>query len=306
MAEYGNQQDDLRRRLEDGFFLQNAPGGAFDLLEHRHEWRTAIILDACRFDTFEKVWGRNVDIKKGQTTNYGGKKGKKGQTPFSNSEKGVSPFFPSPFFAGRLERRISVASCTEDWVCRCLDRPLDDVVYISASPYVSNWYLEQLGVANRLAHLEEVWRDGWDDQLHTVPPGAVLAAHLRLRGRFADKKFVLHFMQPHHPYIGPVRIAGAGWRKYFGAMELDSPELDGKTPIEMLEDGQVAPEQVRLAYESNLELVLGHIQAAMADLAGPVVITADHGEAFGEGGIYGHPCGTLLPELIAVPYLVVD
>ena len=36
-----------------------------------------------------------------------------------------------------------------------------------------------------------------------------------------------------------------------------------------------------------------------------VVITADHGEAFGEFGIFGHPCGTPLPELIVVPYLAV-
>ena len=36
------------------------------------------------------------------------------------------------------------------------------------------------------------------------------------------------------------------------------------------------------------------------------VITADHGEAFGECGIFGHPPGLLLPELIEVPYLTIE
>lgn len=280
------------RRLEEGYFLQNAPAGAFDVFEHREEWRTAIVLDACRFDAFAKV----------------------NRLP------------------GTLAKRISVASCTEDWGLRCLDRPLADVVYISGSPYVSTWYLEQLGVERQLAHLEEVWRDGWDDTLHTVPPRAIADAFDRLYPQWPDKKFVLHFMQPHHPYIGPFRVRGAGWRKYFGAMELDVPQLEGRTPIEMLEDGKASREEVVRAYESNLELVLGEVERllhrppgatgvsllgptgvspvgpeeAQPALPRPVVVTADHGEAFGESGVFGHPCGTPLPELLEVPYLVIE
>jgi len=254
----------FRRRLEQGYFLQNVSPGAFDLFEHRDEWRTVVLLDACRFDAFERV----------------------NRLP------------------GRLEKRISVASCTEDWVLRCLDRPLPDVVYVSGSPYVSRWHFEQLEVEMRLAHLEEVWRDGWDDDLHTVPPAAIAAAFDRLLPQLPDKRFVLHFMQPHHPYIGPVRLAKAGWRRFFGAMELDVPELEGDTPIEMLEDGKVTREEVVAAYESNLAFVLGEVQRLLSRLPRPIVVTADHGEAFGECGNFGHPCGTPLPELVEVPYLL--
>lgn len=291
-------EQDLRRRVEEGYFLQNVDPGAFDLMEHREQWGTAVILDACRFDTFEKVIG-----KRGQapfSNDKRGPAGKRGLAPFSPFENGACPLLP----------KISVASCTEDWVLRCLDRPLEDVAYISASPYISRWYLEQVGIPMRLGHLEEVWKHGWDDQLHTVPPQAVAEAFHRLRAEFvaredAPTKFVLHFMQPHQPFIGQVRLAKAGWRKYFGAMELDVAELEGQTPIEMLEDGCVSRAEVEAAYESNLELVLQAVCELLPDLPRPVVVTADHGEALGECGVFGHPCGLPLPELIEVPYWIV-
>lgn len=258
-----HQRQELQARLEEGFLLRNVSPKWFSLLSERAGWDAAIILDACRYDTFAKV----------------------------------------NMLPGRLERRVSGGSCTEDWIAANIDAPLDDVVYISASPYVSRWYLEQIGLDMPFAHIEEVWQAGWDDALHTVPPGAIAAAYQRLRVEFPGKKFVLHFMQPHHPFIGRLRVEGAGWRQFFGAMELDVPQLEGQTPIEMLAEGKVDRQTVVSAYESNLQLVLDEIASLRPALPPRTVITADHGEAFGECGVFGHPPGLLLPELIEVPYL---
>ena len=260
------QRQELRERIEKGFLLQNGDPGWFSLLAERSQWDAAIVLDACRFDVFEKV----------------------------------------NFIPGRLARRISPGSCTEDWIAATFDGKFDDVVYLSASPYISRWYLDQIRLPMPFAHIEDIWRSGWDDSLHTVPPVTVAAAYRRLRPAFPQKKFILHFMQPHHPYIGAARVTGAGWRKYFGAMELDSPQLEGQTPVEMLESGQADRAAVLAAYEANLTLALRKIETLLPELPPRSVITADHGEAFGECGIYGHPCGLPMPELIAVPYLVVD
>ncbi len=263
------QQEQLRERLEEGFFLRQSRG-AFNFFAHRGDWDAAVILDACRFDTFADALGRPGALQ------------------------------------GTLEERISPGSCTEDWLAECLEGDLSDVVYISASPYISRWYFEQAGIDVRLAHLEEVWRSGWDDGLHTVPPAAVTAAYRRLAGLFAGAKFVLHYMQPHQPFIGAARVPGAGWRAYFGAMELDVPQLEGKTAMEMLEDGEATREVVYAAYRANLDLVLGEVAGLLPQLPQRVVITADHGECFGECGIFGHPPGLTMPELIRVPYFRLD
>lgn len=41
-------------------------------------------------------------------------------------------------------------------------------------------------------------------------------------------------------------------------------------------------------------------------LPGKKVITADHGEAFGEGGNYGHPEKSIHPVLVEVPWFEAD
>jgi len=42
------------------------------------------------------------------------------------------------------------------------------------------------------------------------------------------------------------------------------------------------------------------------DLKGDVIITSDHGEAFGEEGVWEHHIETPIPPLIEVPWLEVE
>ena len=58
-------------------------------------------------------------------------------------------------------------------------------------------------------------------------------------------------------------------------------------------------------YEDNLRIVLKSISNLIDDLDGKTVITSDHGEAFGEQGIWEHPLETHIPVLIEVPWLEV-
>ena len=261
----GAGAQELGRRLEQGRALREQAGGGFCLMDQREHWDLAVVLDACRYDVFARV----------------------NRLP------------------GRLEKRISPGSSTEEWVEVNCDGDFQDVVYVSASPYVSRLYLEQLGLSVPFAHLEETWKKGWDENLHTVPPQAVMEAYRRVKTAWPMKRFVLHFMQPHYPFIGATRIGAEGWRKYWGAIETEPAELQGATVYELLEDGRLDPDQVRKAYEDNLRLVLGHVEALLAERPGRVVVTSDHGECFGECGVFGHPPGVPLPELIEVPYLLV-
>ena len=41
-------------------------------------------------------------------------------------------------------------------------------------------------------------------------------------------------------------------------------------------------------------------------LEGKIVISSDHGNCFGEHGVYGHPSGLRYKELVIVPYLEVE
>jgi hypothetical protein len=117
-------------------------------------------------------------------------------------------------------------------------------------------------------------------------------------GRDHDpERMVVHYLQPHHPFI-------------------PDPELDPGQSIEnfteeawddiwdRLRHGEVSKERVWNAYRENLRYVLADVELLLENVdAETVVITSDHGNAFGEWGIYGHPMHTPLSCLRTVPWI---
>jgi len=69
-----------------------------------------------------------------------------------------------------------------------------------------------------------------------------------------------------------------------------------------LRRGEVSTERVWRAYEANLRHVLSEVATLLDNVDGRVAVTADHGNLFGEWGLYGHPMHTPVPALLAVPW----
>jgi len=78
-------------------------------------------------------------------------------------------------------------------------------------------------------------------------------------------------------------------------------ELD---PADLVRDGTRVT-ALRL-YEENLRIALESVAELVEELDGTVVVTADHGEAFGEGGVWEHHIETHIPPLMEVPWLEVE
>ncbi len=55
-------------------------------------------------------------------------------------------------------------------------------------------------------------------------------------------------------------------------------------------------------YERNLRLALEAVKELLPELEGDIVITSDHGEAFGEEGVWEHHDDTHIPVLTEVPW----
>ena len=64
------------------------------------DWDVLIILDACRHDYFAEAYG--------------------------------------DFFRGKLEQRISLGSSTPEWRIKTFKKTYNDIVYISANPYINS------------------------------------------------------------------------------------------------------------------------------------------------------------------------
>lgn len=59
-------------------------------------------------------------------------------------------------------------------------------------------------------------------------------------------------------------------------------------------------------YENNLGYALEAIQRFAEEVEGKIVVTSDHGEAFGEGGFWDHVNKPHIQVLVEVPWLEIN
>ncbi|PSQ35968.1 hypothetical protein BRD05_03965 [Halobacteriales archaeon QS_9_70_65] len=190
--------------------------------------------------------------------------------------------------------RLSPAGTSAEWLEAVLGRPaaaLSSVGYVTANPY-SDGHVD----GDALGYLREVWRDAWDDDLGTVPPRAVTDAAVRA-GRARDlDRLIVHYMQPHFPSVADDRDDGVALEAF------------GDRSLSVWEDlrfGRRSRADVWAAYRANLRAVLDDVQLLLSNVdADRAVITADHGNAFGERGVYGHAAGLAFRPLREVPWAV--
>ena len=245
-------------------------------LIYEYRWDVLIVLDACRADAFEDV---------------------------------ALPRLREWFSVTEYRIVESAGSCTQEWFVETFTKPMPDVVYVSANPWIGAREYSYLHTPRKydprkLFHkVIEVWDRGWMRWVYayTVPPFAVLSSFTGAAVRYRGKRFIVHFLQPHFPNPSDPELS-----RYFCADKLN-PDRDLWSALRR---GELSRDRVYRSYLENLEWVTYYVRAVIELArkllsAGTVVVTADHGEAFGEEGVYDHPPGTRIPVLINVPWCVV-
>lgn len=204
------------------------------------------------------------------------------------------------------ERRISAGSMTREWTkYNFAGGQFGDTVYVSSNPYTST-------IAGDAFHeLREVWRDEFDDEERTVLPSAITEAGRDAHKVHPDKRLIIHYMQPHYPFVGRPDLRYQSWHPeeiIKGDHESERPH----DPWQALAMGLVDRETVWKAYAENLEHGLNDALALAADLDGKTVVTSDHGNMIGERAwpvpirLYGHPEGIRHPALVEVPWGTIE
>lgn len=194
-----------------------------------------------------------------------------------------------------VEHHPSLASCTWDWLPRTLEKTPDEI--LQNTTYVcSNPFSDEFCADHQFQTLDEVWRYAWDDTKGTVLPRPVTdRAITHARAGEVDRVLV-HYMQPHVPFLTE------------DATPISQNNFDLET-TSVLDDwdrvarGELSRSTAISWYRETLTRVLEDVNLLLSNVdADRVVITADHGEAFGEHGIYGHP-NVPLPTLTQVPWV---
>ena len=227
------------------------------------DWDNLIILDACRYDYF--------------------------------SEYSDLP--------GKLEYRYSLGSKTKETIRENFKgKELKDIVYLSDN----SWFLKLRDkIGAKIHRFIDLNNEGYEvdyavQDLGVVTPETVTEHAKRIHNDFPNKRLIVHYLQPHHPFLGSTG------EKYF------SHSSSSLWDVVREADLSSKPEVVRKAYKENLQLVLEEVEELIPHLKGKTVITADHGEMLGERlpyfpvREYGHPRGIYNDILTKVPWNVID
>lgn len=203
----------------------------------------------------------------------------------------VSAHYP---FVENVQAKYSPASSSREWLQRQFRSQYADEIRETA--YITgNTFSNEVLDSEDFALLDEVWKYGWDDATGIVLPRPITDRAISVARTHQPNRMIVHYMQPHFP-------------------SLENPEMGGQVDPEknrwinsvwsQLEAGELSHETVWNAYESNLKRVLTEVELLLnnADFE-TVIITADHGNGFGEFGIYGHPSDRVHPSLRKVPWI---
>ena len=249
-------------------------------------------------------WALNID-RKWYQWRYGNLGEEFVKAPWDNLIilDAAQPQFLDPYADwGRFSTRYSPGSFSREFMEEEFNgRQLHDTVYVTANPHVHD---VEDGVFHEIVNLLE---SDWNTELKTVHPADVVSAAIRAFEKYPDKRLIIHFMQPHFPFLGPTgnEIQG-GLAKRIGAgddhhpwyEQMEGPKSDHDTLIQ--------------AYRENHELVAEHVKDLLSELDGQSVITADHTNLVGERGfpipirLYGHPMYFPHPKLLEVPWITVE
>ncbi len=233
------------------------------------DWDLLIILDACRVDAIREV---------------------------ANDYE----------YIASVDSIWSVGSTSFEWLPLTFQRTnLDEIrktAYVTGNPYTEPVFRNKkeppvsqpipFGPKNYdvveptdFAYLDEVWRYGVDNENNVVLPRTMTDRAIDIHRSKNPDKMIIHYIQPHEPHLGEEHGLGSN-------VFVD------------LRKGIISKSEAWKSYVENLKLILDELNLLLENIdAERVVISADHGEAFGEFGFYAHQIGCPLPGVRKVPWI---
>lgn len=242
--------------------LRRVPARQGEVVWNR-QWDVLVILDACRWDAFQQRYGDADWLRGAESMTAAGS---------------ASPEFMDRMFAEEYADEISRTA------------------YVTGNPY-SEAHVD----ADAFALLDEVWRYVWDEEVGTIRPAPLTNQAVRHYRTGRYDRLIVHYMQPHWPYVADPLMYGFDPETVTGAGSTDNP-------FDRQNRGELSREDHFERYLANLEYVVEHVRNVLlrAIDAETVALTADHGTLFGEYGLYKHPTNVPLPLLRRVPWATTE
>lgn len=245
-----------------------------------HDWDVLILLDTCRIDALNDVAPEYEFLSDINSVWSVG----------STSSEWIAQTFNNKYKDKISDTSYISANAWTKWVIEDRKMPEDD----KGAPFsFSNW---NVSPAEGFGSIDHIWKytDKSEPSTEGDPPKPSIVTDWAINKcrRTNYGNVIIHYSQPHTPYLAPSINECRNEKEY---------ELE---PFRFLKNGG-SFEKVWNAYLENLRWVLDSLEVLLSNLeAEKVVISADHGEAFGELGVYGHPAGVPHPKVKKVPWVI--
>ena len=233
------------------------------------DWDLLIILDACRVDAMKEVAGEYS-------------------------------------YVSNVDSIRSVGSTSSEWLPLTFQNKyrseIQRTAYVSGNPYIAPVLREKkeppinqpipfgpkaynVVDPDDFLFLDEVRKYGIDDEKKCILPRTMTDRAVDVSRSIDPDRLIVHYMQPHEPHI-------------------EENKGLGQNVFVPLRKGEITKEEAWESYLENLRLVLDELEILLNNVdAEKAVITADHGEAFGEYGFYAHQIGCPLSVVRRVPWI---
>lgn len=198
-------------------------------------------------------------------------------------------------FLEDIKQMVSVGSQSEEWMERTFTssygKALSNTVVVTGNPY-SKTALD----ANNLKKLDEVWEYSWDKEIGSIKARPITDQAIAQWREVKPDRLIVHYMQPHFPCVPGPRLSSGPMIDDFGN--------ESVTIWSRLKNGELTREEVWDAALRNLHYVLNDVELLLNNVSAPTVaITSDHGDAYGEKNVYGHPRKSTHDKVKIVPWV---
>ncbi|XVH31365.1 hypothetical protein ACNS7O_13355 [Haloferacaceae archaeon DSL9] len=240
------------------------------------DWDLLVVLDACRVDAMREVADEYEFIADVESKLSVG----------SNSHEWLAQTFSSRWADAIADTSYVTGNFHSGLIFRGRKFPPE---HIDVPFYWTDWDIVDADAVDRIVDLWDGYRD---DDLRVVSPRVVTDHVIELGRTTTCPRIIAHYMQPHGPYIANAMANGG------------SPSELEVGAWRSLRDGKIDADEIWELYLDNLRVALDQVAVLLENVdAERVVITADHGEAFGEMGAHGHPEGFPHPVVKRVPWV---
>lgn len=244
---------------------------------YEREWDLLIVLDACRWDLMEEVADEYEWIKTSEST----------ISTASHSREWLHKTFMQP--ANKIGEFLS-------WV-RMLKDPEDPATFekywvtngdvTNETAYITwNMFADMLNPEKFHSYVP-LGRAKWNDEKYVLDPRQITDNTIEVMRNENPEYTIAHYMQPHTPFRSDEqrdKLGGSVW--------------------ERIQRGEKNQEKAWEEYKDNLRWVLDDVELLLENVdAEKVVITADHGNAIGEWGCYGHRPYVPINAVKRVPWI---